>query len=114
MELNVYDIIKKTVISNKSVELFKKFGHIVFEVNKQANKLEIKNAVEKIWDVKVDKVRVVKKPGKQKVFARRVFKAHDKKKAIVSLKKGYSIDIPGMFETVGAPESMPTTESEGK
>jgi large subunit ribosomal protein L23 len=102
MELNVYDIIKRPVITSKSIELYKKLGKITFEVHKLANKINIKDAIEKIWSVKVDKVCVMNVAGKVKTFARREFTTSDHKKAIVTLKKGYKIEIPGMLETMGA------------
>ena len=101
MELSVYDIIKKRIITEKSLELFKKHGKITFEVNKHANKIMIRGAVEKIWDVKVDNVRVLSIPGKSKVFARKTFHTPARKKAVVTLKKGYKIELPGQFETMG-------------
>ena len=101
MELSVYDIVKKPVISTKSIELYRKFGKVTLEVHRDVNKLTIKHAVEKIWDVKVADVRVVSVPGKTKSFARKTFKSAGKKKAIVTLKQGYKIVIPGMFESMG-------------
>lgn len=102
MELNNYDIIKRTVNTPKSIALYKKEGKFVFEVNKKANKIMIRRAVEKIWDVKVDKVRIVNVKGKKKIFARKTFVSSGIKKAIVSLEKGYKIELPGHFETMGA------------
>ncbi len=102
MELNDYDVIKKPVVTSKSVELFKRLGQITFEVNKLANKITVRRAVEKIWDVKVARVHIINISGKKKTFARRSFKSSDKKKAIITLKQGYKIDIPGMFESVGS------------
>lgn len=104
MELSIYDIIKKPVVTSKSVELFKKLGQLTFEVDRSANKITIRRAVEKIWDVKVADVRVMNVGGKQKVFARKSFMSPDKKKAIITLKKGYKIEIPGMLEAVGLSE----------
>ena len=100
MELSIYDIIKRTVISSKSIELYQKAGKLTFEVNKAANKPLIRNAVEKIWNVKVANVRVLNVAGKNKIFMRRKFKSSDKKKAIITLKKGYKIEIPGMMEVL--------------
>ena len=105
MELTSFQIIKEPVISSKSMELFKKFGQLTFNVSTHANKIMIRKAVEKIWDVKVDKVRVMNRAGKNKLFGRKPFKSSDQKKAIVTLKKGYKIEIPGMFETAGHTQS---------
>ncbi len=110
MELSIYDIIKKSVITSKSVELFQKLGKITFEVNPLANKITIRHAVEKIWNVKVAKVQVMNSTGKNKVFARRKFKTADTKKAIITLRQGYKIELPTMFETMGAAENFPAAE----
>ena len=114
MELNVYDIIKKIVITEKSTDLFKRFGKLTLEVNKDSNKVMIRQAVEKVWDVKVKNVRVVTCPGKTKSFGKRSFKSSDRKKAVVTLREGYKIDLPGHFETMGVPaaqvEKAPSVE----
>lgn len=116
MELSVYDIIKKRILTEKSDDLFNKLGKLTFEVHKDANKVMIRNAVEKIWDVKVANVRVVSCPGKTKSFGRKFFKTPDKKKAIVTLKKGYKIDLPRHYEMMGVPEEKGKKEQavEGK
>ena len=101
MELSVYDIIRGTVSTSKSLELRKKLGKITFFVHTEANKISIKNAVEKIWNVKVDEVRIINLHGKNKTVGRRSFVSSDRKKAIISLKKGYKIDLGDQFETMG-------------
>ncbi|MCK4651334.1 50S ribosomal protein L23 [Candidatus Babeliales bacterium] len=104
MELSVYEIIKKRILTEKSDELFKKFGKLTFEVYKNANKVMIRNAIEKIWNVKVENVRVISCPGKAKSFGKKIFKTSGKKKAIITLKKGYKIDLPSHYETMGVSE----------
>ena len=101
MDIRVYDVIKKVLITGKSTDLFDKLGKITFEVHKDANKVMVREAVEKIWNVKVENVRIMKVKGKQKTFARRPFQTPDRKKAIITLKKGYKIDLPGQFESMG-------------
>ncbi len=105
MELSVYDIIKKRIITEKTDNLFRKFGKLTFEVHKDSNKIMIKNAIEKIWNVKVRDVRTVLSTGKSKSFGKKIFKSSDKKKAIITLKEGYKIDLPGHYETMGVPEA---------
>jgi large subunit ribosomal protein L23 len=116
MELNIYDVIKKPVMSSKSLENFKKFGKITFYVHTKANKITIREAVEKIWNVKVDGVNVISLPGKTKYLGRKAYQSPAQKKAIITLKKGYKIEIPGMFETMGVSEAetMKQAENEGK
>lgn len=110
MELSAFDIVKKAVITSKSIDLFKRLGQVTFEVHREANKVMVKDAIEKLWDVKVENVRVMNSAGKNKIFARKAFSTSPKKKAIVTLKKGYKIDIPGMFESMGSAESEATVE----
>lgn len=65
----------------------------VFKVEKSANKTEIGKAIEKIYNVKVDVVRIVNMPSKKRRLGRSMGKRSGFKKAIVQLKEGYNIDI---------------------
>lgn len=116
MDVRVYDIIKKIVVTSKSSNLFDKLGKITFEVHRNANKVMIREAVEKIWNVKVEDVRVLNVKGKRKSFARKPFQTAAKKKAIITLKKGYKIDLPGQFESMGsaAGEEVKAEGAKGK
>ena len=102
MELSIYNIIKRPLVTTKSVGLYKKLGLYTFEVHTSANKIMIREAVQKLWNVQVEKVRVVKIPGKIKVFNRKKFESSDRKKALVTLKKGFKIELPGMFESMAS------------
>jgi large subunit ribosomal protein L23 len=95
MELGIYDIIKGIVLTPKSTIEYRKLGKITLQIHRAANKAMVKNAVEKIWDVKVDSVNVVTVPGKTKRFSGKSFVTSKRKKAIVTLKKGYKIELPG-------------------
>jgi len=95
MELNIHDIIKGVVFTSKSTQCYAKLGKITFHVHTKANKIMVKKAVEKIWDVKVDSVRVIALPGKVRRFKGNRFYTGSKKKAIITLKKGFKIDLPG-------------------
>jgi len=90
-------IIVKPVITEKMTAQSDKFNRYGFYVNKTANKIQIKNAVEKMYNVTVVEVRTMNTPGKVKkrmtrsgVLAGRVGKH---KKAVVSLKQGETIDF---------------------
>lgn len=98
----MYDLIKRTIITEKSLEIFNKFGKVTFEVDKAANKSMVRDAVEKIWSVKVESIAIINLKGKNKMYARRPFSSSGRKKAVVTLKKGYKIDLSGQFETMGA------------
>jgi large subunit ribosomal protein L23 len=109
MDLSKYDIIKNIIVTTKSASLNEKFSKLTFHVHRDANKIMIKDAIEKIWNVKVDKVHTVTIKGKQKAFGRRSFVSSDKKKAIVTLRDGHKINLPGQFETMGV-ESKETAK----
>ncbi|MCK4264930.1 50S ribosomal protein L23 [Candidatus Babeliales bacterium] len=110
MELGIYDIIKSTVSTTKSILLKRKLGKITLEINKLANKAMVRESVEKIWDVKVRDVRIVNTSGKTRMVRRVKHKRPDTKKAIVTLKPGYKIDLPDQYETMGVNETEPTTK----
>lgn len=88
MQLNYFNVIKRVLLSSKSQSLMKKLGQVCFEVDKNANKSEIKKAVEALWKgVKVSKVSTMNVPGRTKMLRRGLsvtLGAH--KKAIVTVK----------------------------
>ncbi|MCL6633451.1 MAG: 50S ribosomal protein L23 [Alicyclobacillus herbarius] len=79
------DLIKRPVITEKSTELMEQ-GKYVFEVDKRANKTEIRQAVEKLFGVKVAKVNTLRVPGKTKRVGRFVGRTPEWKKAVVTLR----------------------------
>ena len=83
-----YKVIIKPVITEKSTWLKDINRDVCFEVARSAKKIEIKEAVEKLFDVKVERVRIVKKKGKIKKVGRNIGKTKDWKKAYVKLKQG--------------------------
>lgn len=80
------DIIKRPVITERSTELMEE-NKYVFEVDVRANKTEIKQAIEKIFGVKVEKVNTQNYRGKPKRFGRFTGYTPRRKKAIVKLSK---------------------------
>lgn len=90
---SIYDVIKKPFFTEKGMDLKDKENKILVEVNIKANKHEIKEAMQEIFKVKVDKVATVKVKGKTKRFGKSVGKRPDRKKAIVTLKKGEKLDF---------------------
>lgn len=90
------DVILSPVVSEKSYGLIDQ-GKYTFEVDPRANKTEIKLAIEKIFNVKVDSINTLNKKGKTRRTRFGTGKRKDTKRAIVSLKSG-SIDI---FTAVG-------------
>lgn len=86
------DIVKAPLVTEKSTDV-KEDNWYVFSVDRKSNKKEIKDSVEKVFNVKVDKVRTLVTPGKVvKRYGREVGKRSAVKKAYVKLKEG-SIEL---------------------
>jgi len=85
---NIYDIIKSPHLTEKADTLQESTGQVVVKVSPAANKVEIKEAVEKMFNVKVGKVRTTMVRGKQKRVGRHLGRTSDWKKAIVTLTEG--------------------------
>ena len=83
-------------ISEKSTRIADAHHQVVFRVVKDARKPDIKKAVELMFNVKVDKVRVANVKGKRKSFGRVRGKRQDWKKAYVKLQPGHDIDFMGV------------------
>ena len=95
-KIDAYDIILRPVISEKSTVVADKHGQVVFQVLNDANKDEIRLAVEKLFDVKVKSVKVTNVRGKIKRFGRTPGSRSNWKKAYVCLQEGQDIDFLGM------------------
>jgi len=83
-----YKIILRPVITEKSTWLKEQNREVCFEVDPRANKIEIKEAVEALFKVKVDRVRVISKKGKKRRVGRSEGKKKDWKKAYLKIKEG--------------------------
>ena len=88
-----YQILRRPRITEKAAISGSESNSAVFEVHPRATKTEIKNAVERIFDVKVKAVRTLRYKGKLKRVGKRVGRQRDWKKAYVSLREGDSIDF---------------------
>jgi len=91
-------IIVRPVLTEKSTALTVSQNVITFDVARDANKIEIRHAVETLFSVKVDSVRVVKVSGKIKKVGKSIGRAQDRKKAYVKLAAGQK--PPAIFEGV--------------
>jgi large subunit ribosomal protein L23 len=87
-----YDVIRKPVITEKAT-MASENGAVVFEVAIDANKLQIKEAVEALFGVKVKAVNTTITKGKQKRFRGQMGRRNDVKKAYVTLVEGNTIDV---------------------
>ncbi|NTU43197.1 MAG: 50S ribosomal protein L23 [Nitrospirales bacterium] len=89
----IYDVIKKPLFTEKGMDLKERENKVLLEVNRDANKHQIKQAIEEIFNVKVEKVATVTEKGKDKRFGKSIGKTSDRKKAIVTLKEGVKLDF---------------------
>ena len=87
------DIIVKPIITEKTMALQSVNNCVTFEVAKGANKTEIRQAIEEIFNVKVERVNVVNTRKKTKRMGRYVGTVGGKKKAIVKLAEGHTINL---------------------
>ena len=88
-----YEILKKPVITEKSTIQKETSNQLTFEVDRSANKIEIRRAVERIFNVKVIGVRTMQMRGKIKRFGRVLGKRSNWKKAIVTLAQGEHVEF---------------------
>lgn len=88
-----YDIIKRPLVTEKTTKGQEKYQTYTFEVDIKANKSQIKQAIETIFPVKVKKIRTIIMKGKPRRFRFRISHQSDWKKAMVTLKEGYRIDV---------------------
>ena len=88
-----YDIIIRPLVTEQGMHFASTKSAYSFEVNRKANKIQIKNAVEKIYGVKVDKVRTANRKGKHRRRGRTFGMTPTWKKAVVFLEPDYHIDL---------------------
>jgi large subunit ribosomal protein L23 len=92
--MHIYEVVKRPIITEKSQDQVDFMGQYTFEVDRRANKLQVKRAVEEIFDVTVVSVNVLTVPPKRGRYGNRsVVKKPSWKKAIVTLAPGETIQI---------------------
>jgi len=103
LKLDIYNIIKGPIISDKAYKLNKGLNQLVLEVHPKANKILVKQALEKLFNVKVKKVRMLISKYTVSGRMQRRYIAHPsikkEKRAFITLAEGYSLDL---FEQMGA------------
>jgi large subunit ribosomal protein L23 len=92
---SLYKVLLAPRVTEKSSLVGESSNQYVFRVAPDANKAEIKNAVEALFEVKVESVRVVNVKGKSKTFKQRLGKRSDWKKAYVRVQEGQALDFLG-------------------
>ena len=85
---NIYSVLKGPCLTEKAALLQEEEGKVVFKVHPKANKVEVKRAVEHIFNVKVKDVRTANMHGKQKRVGKSIGFTKDWKKAYVTLSEG--------------------------
>jgi large subunit ribosomal protein L23 len=99
LEKEITEILRHGIVTEKATNLQNHFNQYTFKVALNANKIEIRKAVEQMFKVHVVKVNTMRMPGKERMLRRRGgrapqrLKAREWKKAIVTLAPGESIDI---------------------
>ncbi|MEQ1653475.1 MAG: 50S ribosomal protein L23 [Hyphomicrobium sp.] len=89
---SAYDVIVSPVITEKAT-LASESNQVIFKVNPQATKTEIKAAIESLFKVKVKAVNTIVRKGKKRAFRGIVAVLSDTKRAVVTLEDGHSIDV---------------------
>ncbi len=91
--MDLYQIIKRPLITEKGTRQKEQVNQLIFEVDRRANKILVRNAIENIFKVKVLSVRLMNVKGKERRVGRNVGRKADWKKAIVRLAPGESIEF---------------------
>jgi large subunit ribosomal protein L23 len=109
MNLSIYDIVKKPLLSEKAQDVNRELGKLVVEVHVKANKPMIKSALKSLFDVDAEKINIQVRKGKTRRISRGriTTKGNDRKIAYVTLKKGQSLDLFGHGGAQGVQESEP-------
>ena len=89
---NIYDVIIRPIITEKGTRIKEEQNKIMLQVAPEANKMDIKRAVETVFKVKVEEVATMNFKGKKKRLGIRQGVRSDWKKAVVTLKKGETVE----------------------
>ena len=101
-------VIKKPLLTEKASALKAEANKVAFKVDRAANKIEVKKAVESLFDVKVTGVATMIVRGKEKRVGKSVGRRNNWKKAIVTLEAGTDLDVFGVEMA-----ALPSDEDEG-
>lgn len=92
-ETQSYRVVRRPLVTEKNMHRAEVRGEYTFLVDARANKVEIRNAVESLFNVKVVRVNTLTKKGTERRFGWHWSKGANEKKAIVKLAEGYKIDL---------------------
>lgn len=110
MDLTIYDVILGPVVNDKAYQLNRDFKQILLYVHPHANKPMIKQALMKLFNVKVRNVRISVRKGKMRKIGRKIVFGSKTKKAIVTLVAGYSLNFFEQTNT-GVQNSLSTDKT---
>jgi large subunit ribosomal protein L23 len=97
--MKTHDILKRPIALTEKANLLREANQVVFEVAREANKIQIKDAVQKLFSVHVTNVNTLIMRGKDRRMGRSYGKMQNWKKAIVTLQAGETIDFFGTPES---------------
>lgn len=99
MDLTIYNVIKGPKITEKAYRLNQKEKQLVLEVHVQANKALVSEALKKLFNVEVEKIGIVILKGKNRRVGRYKTTGKTRKKAIVTLKSGNTLDLMSLSKS---------------
>ena len=91
--MDPYTVIRKPMLTEKCHDMKEKHNQVAFQIDRRANKVQVKEAVEQIFKVKVKRVNVMNVAGKKQRLGRNMGKRPDWRKAVVTLMPGETIEI---------------------
>jgi large subunit ribosomal protein L23 len=89
---DMFQIIKRPLLTEKSTRKKEEFNEVTFEVDRRANRSEVKMAVQTLFKVKVQRVNLMQMEGKKKRVGKKLGRTADWKKALVRLAPGEAIE----------------------
>ena len=93
IQLEPHQVLLKPLVTEKGVHRASRNNQYAFQIHRDATKIDVKKAVESLFDVKVTKVRTQTRKGKARRFRYKIGRTSDWKKAIVSLQEDHRIDF---------------------
>jgi len=103
---NIHQIIRRPVVTEKTLNLKDQLNQVVFEVSRDANKLQIRQAVESLLGAKVEDVNTLIVRGKTKRVGRSMGRRSNWKKAVVTLKAGETIAALELLNSIPEEENL--------
>jgi large subunit ribosomal protein L23 len=89
---DMFQIIKRPLLTEKSTRKKEEFNELTFEVDRRANRTEVKMAIQTLFKVKVERVNLMQQEGKKKRVGKKIGRTADWKKALVRLAPGEAIE----------------------